>query len=101
MIEIIRDRERWNGLVARTDFLDFYFTFEYHEISRSEGEEPWLLVYRSGDSGILLPLLIREIEGTDYLDATSVYGYVGPLAFGHISRREIEDFQRGLKDFFL
>uniref|UniRef100_UPI0035931026 GNAT family N-acetyltransferase n=1 Tax=Pricia sp. TaxID=2268138 RepID=UPI0035931026 len=43
------------------------------------GEKPVLIAYRETGTLIALPLLMRDIEGTSYKDATSVYGYAGPL----------------------
>lgn len=79
MIEIITDREEWNSFMKLIGHFDFYFTYYYHLLSKKGGEELILLAYREIDALIALPLLIRDIEGTSYKDATSVYGYAGPL----------------------
>jgi hypothetical protein len=84
-------------LVRKTEFLDFYFSYEYHQVSSSEDEEPWLFAYTTHNSGILLPLLVRNIDDTDFKDATSVYGYAGPLTYGNITNKDIEAFQEEIR----
>ncbi|MAU16360.1 MAG: GNAT family N-acetyltransferase [Muricauda sp.] len=78
-MHVIEDRKEWCEIIDQCHQADFYHTFDYHQISKKEGEKPVLLRYSQGTSHILLPLLIRDIEGTKLKDATSVYGYVGPL----------------------
>ncbi len=79
MIEIITDREEWNGFMQLIGHFDFYFTYYYHLLSKKDGETPVLIAYRESGTLIAVPLLVRNIEGTSYKDATSVYGYAGPL----------------------
>ncbi len=79
MIEIITDREEWNSFMKLVGHFDFYYSYYYHFLSKKDGEKPMLIAYREADVLIALPLLVREIEGTSYKDATSVYGYAGPL----------------------
>lgn len=79
MIEIIKKKEIWDNLVKKCDSADFYHTYDYHHASKAKGEEPALIYYRENESTILLPLLFRKIEYSLYKDATSVYGYPGPL----------------------
>ena len=79
MIEIITSREGWSSFIKLIGHFDFYYTYYYHFLSKRDGERPVLIAYREKDTLIALPLLIREIEGTGYSDATSVYGYTGPL----------------------
>jgi len=75
----IENRNKWTEIIDQCQQSDFYHTFDYHQITKKDGERPVLLKYSKGNSHILLPLLIRDIEGTQLKDATSVYGYVGPL----------------------
>lgn len=79
MIEIITEREEWNRFIQLIGHFDFYYTYYYHFLSKKVGEKPMLIAYREGDTIIALPLLVRKIKGTSYRDATSVYGYAGPL----------------------
>ncbi len=79
MIEIITAREEWNSFMKLIGHFDFYFTYYYHLLSKKEGEKPVLIAYRESGTLVAVPLLLRNIEGTSYKDATSVYGYAGPL----------------------
>ncbi|MGB7393875.1 MAG: GNAT family N-acetyltransferase [Pricia sp.] len=79
MIEIITTREEWNSFMKLIGLSDFYFTYYYHFLSKKENEKPVMIAYREGSTIIALPMLFRDIPGTSYRDATSVYGYAGPV----------------------
>ena len=79
MIKIITQKQEWHEFLTNVDSYDFYHTYEYHIISNKEDEKPVLITYKENDSIIGLPLLIRRVFNTNYFDATSVYGYVGPI----------------------
>lgn len=79
MVELITEKREWNSILANLDQYDFYHTYDYHHISKSVGEEPILIRYFDGNKSIAIPLLVRSIKNTPYKDATSVYGYAGPL----------------------
>ncbi|EAR15313.1 hypothetical protein RB2501_13334 [Robiginitalea biformata HTCC2501] len=98
MIESINDRVAWKALLSKASCKDFYFTYEYHEISKTSHQEVILIHYaQENGCGVLMPLLIREIQGTPYRDATSVYGYAGPLWIGKFDDIDISRFHRELK----
>ncbi|MDC6365076.1 MULTISPECIES: GNAT family N-acetyltransferase [Flavobacteriaceae] len=78
-MQVIEDRNAWGKVLEQCSTTDFYHTYDYHQISKNEGEKPVLLKYTEGERLIALPILIREIEGTSLKDATSVYGYSGPI----------------------
>lgn len=78
-MQIIEDRSTWQFTLDQCGSTDFYHTFDYHQIAKKKGERPLLLKYTEDQICIALPMLIRDIEGTDLKDATSVYGYVGPI----------------------
>lgn len=71
----ITDRESWNKYLEQTTAYDLYHTWLYHSLN--EEGDPRLLVFEEGESLMLLPLVFREIPGTDWKDVTSVYGYAG------------------------
>lgn len=84
----------WMDLVKECISYDVYHLPFYHALSHSSGEgEPLLFYYRESDYLICLPILLRQINpiegfdgiGHDYKDATSVYGYAGPI----VSKLEI------------
>lgn len=79
MIKIITDRKEWNSLLDKIDHYDYYHTYDYHQITKENGDKPVMIHYSEGNINIALPLLIRKIWDTPYNDATSVYGYAGPL----------------------
>ncbi|MCK0147061.1 aminoacyltransferase [Arenibacter sp. F26102] len=79
MIETIINKKDWNAILKTVDFYDFYHTYEYHQISKKEGECPTLITYTENDKIIALPLVLRRVPDTRYEDFTSVYGYAGPV----------------------
>ena len=99
-------REEWTRAVQRATQYDFYFLPEYHALAERRGEgEARLFVYEQAGHTIALPLIIRTL--TDYpgiggwaqtwRDATSVYGYSGPLcSHNDIPRAVVDGFQRDL-----
>lgn len=101
MIEVISTKEDWNSLVNTFDRFDFYHTFDYHMISKGEDEKPILLYYKVGDIEIIFPLLLRKIEGTSYKDATSVYGYAGPLSKNLGNNFDNSHYIKALTNFFI
>jgi hypothetical protein len=101
MIEIITERTVWNANIKLTRHSDFYHTYFYHNLSKKENETPILIKYKDHDAFVLLPLLVREIENTDYKDATSVYGYAGILCSSDIVDVDKEKFKKELKQYFI
>ena len=99
MIELIRDKEKWCEIVASTAQSDFYHTYDYHHLSKNDDEDPVLIVYREGKEIIALPLLFRMIPGTEYKDATSVYGYAGPLSANLTSEFDNSRFRKEFIEF--
>ncbi|TAI48563.1 lipid II:glycine glycyltransferase FemX [Flagellimonas allohymeniacidonis] len=98
----ISTREEWNNALKKHEHYDFYHTFDYHRLSKQPDENAILLAYENQTSFIHLPLLIRSIPGeANLFDATSVYGYPGPLCSSEdISREIVDDFIVHLKGFF-
>ena len=100
MVRIIKDKHSWDRVLDDCRFHDSYHTFEYHKLSSKAEEDPLLFVYTDGDTIIALPLLIREIAGTAYKDATSVYGYAGPVCNKtNLAQSTIDQFSRCLCDY--
>ena len=100
MIEIIKDKENWDNLVKKCDFADFYHTYDYHHASKVNGEEPVLIHYTEDNKTVVLPLLFRNIEYSLYKDATSVYGYPGPITKNIASDFDYSVFHKELHQFF-
>ncbi len=101
MIRIITSKSEWGDALKEVRSFDFYHTFDYHQISKTRAEEAVLISYRDRKSIILLPLLLRRIFDSDYYDATSVYGYAGPLGVNIDNGFDAKRFQECLDDYFL
>lgn len=101
MIEIITERTIWNDTISLSMHSDFYHTYFYHNLSKKENETPILIKYQEHNTCVLLPLLLREIENSDYKDATSVYGYSGLLCISDMSNFDNENFKKELNLFLL
>ena len=69
--------DKWLQIIQRMAEYDFYDTPEYHVLDTSGNAV--LFVYEEGETTVCLPMVLREIPGTNYKDVTSVYGYAGPL----------------------
>tara|TARA_R110000737_G_C14621661_1_gene493373 strand:- start:3106 stop:4152 length:1047 start_codon:yes stop_codon:yes gene_type:complete len=100
MIEIIKDKKTWSNLLTLVENSDFYFTYDYHHSSKKINEHPILVKYTDENTLFLLPLLLRDIDNTDYKDATSVYGYAGVLTNKPYTINQKEEFQKELHNFF-
>jgi len=79
----------WDKVVNRSCFHDIYHLSSYHALAEYNGEgSPYLFIEQDGEHFIALPLLLRSLEALPFvskascgwLDATSVYGYAGPIS---------------------
>ncbi|WP_296317555.1 peptidoglycan bridge formation glycyltransferase FemA/FemB family protein [Winogradskyella sp. UBA3174] len=100
MIEIIRDKYQWSEQLSLVKQLDFYHTYDYHYLSKKDNELPILIKYTDGFTSLLFPLLLRNIENSNYKDAISVYGYAGLLALNIDENFKKENFHNELNAFF-
>ena len=100
MLNIITEKNDWEKVLEQLGVYDFYHTYDYHHLSKNDGEKPVLLVYTKDNLTIALPLLIRQINNTDYFDATSVYGYVGPLSNKVTETEDFKEYQSCLTEYF-
>ena len=85
---LISQRDAWQAVLREAGGYDTYHLPEYHAVAEAAGEgAAHLFVYRESGYTIALPLLLRSLDGvagisencTGLLDATSVYGYGGPI----------------------
>jgi hypothetical protein len=85
------DEAGWLGVLQRCRPHDFYALPQYHALAEDHGEgRAHLFVHEEGDHVLALPLLLRSLAtvpacgeaGRGWHDATSVYGYAGPLGSG-------------------
>lgn len=97
------DDPKWSELIFSSNQYDFYHTCAYSSLELSNKNEPLLCVAYWDKEFIALPIVVRKIEGTDFFDCTSVYGYCGPvssLSQEDISSEYINYFQSQLLSFF-
>lgn len=96
----------WQEVLDKTVWYDWYHLAGAHSLAERNGEGTgYLFVHREGPYLIALPLLLRPLEavpglgsaGSGWNDASSVYGYAGPVA-SHEGMPEtvIQNFQSGL-----
>lgn len=92
--------EKWEELVKSSFIYDFHHTRFYHQIDNKF--ESVLLIAADENDFVSLPLVIRPIAGTNWYDATSVYGYAGPLSNQQdfrVSHYLIEYFKEEFKKY--
>jgi hypothetical protein len=80
----VAEPAEWDALVTRLGGADTYLSAAYHAVSallEPTGTRPVLLHHRSDRGELALPLLLRPLAAGGW-DATSAYGYGGPVASG-------------------
>jgi hypothetical protein len=102
---------RWMDVLTRSSKYDFYHLPQYHALAEEQGEgTARLFVYSEGEHFIAIPLLLRPIGaapcharwGEELWDATSVYGYAGPIAsHPEIPVSVVRNFQAALREGLL
>ena len=98
--DIITTKKDWDNTLKHIDAFDFYHTYDYHHIALKSYQTPTLLKYSQENFTIALPLLVQKIEGTSYYDATSVYGYAGPISTNLPNNFDNTEFIERLKRYF-
>ena len=77
------DTAEWLAVLGRARQHDFHQLPQYHRLSEQRGEGlAQLFVYDEDGCTIALPLLLRPVDPAEpdgWQDATSVYGYGGPV----------------------
>ncbi|PCI11199.1 MAG: GNAT family N-acetyltransferase [Flavobacteriaceae bacterium] len=99
-LKIITDKSNWDATLKSIGNYDFYHTFEYHHIGLLSHQTPVLLSYIEDSTIIALPLLVQKIAQTSYFDATSVYGYSGPISKNISDNFDNNRFIEALKIYF-
>lgn len=82
VLKLITNEKKWTKTLKKIGVYDFCHTYHYHNLSKNEYETPILITYKNNSILIALPLILRNIPNTTYKDATSSYGYVGPIYKG-------------------
>ncbi len=93
----------WTAALSQVAQHDFHHLAGYHRLAEYRGEgAARLFVYRENGHVIALPLLLRPLAGSDpggAHDATSVYGYAGPVASdSRVPKRIVGAFQALLRE---
>ena len=97
--KIIRctEPDQWDSIISQSRAYDFYHLAGYHLLHEQRGQgQGLLLVYREDDTIAALPILLRSLATVEGLsntlhpfnDATSVYGYAGPVTNVDIHNRD-------------
>jgi CelD/BcsL family acetyltransferase involved in cellulose biosynthesis len=97
------DQAAWREAVTRATQHDCFHLREYHVVAERHGEgTAQLYMYREGEHLIAIPLLLRPVDPTrrrGWLDATSVYGYTGPItSHASMPRSVVSGFQAALTE---
>lgn len=73
----------WLEVLRRSHQHDFHHLPQYHRVAEQRGDgTAQLFVYKDAEYEIALPLLLRPVDAAlpnEWRDATSVYGYGGPV----------------------
>jgi hypothetical protein len=96
----VKSREEWDSYINKSLLHDVFHSWTYHSLN-TDGE-PLLFIYQEDDIFIALPVVKRKIEGTDFYDMTSVYGYCGPISnvdTAEISRNTLANFKIAFRRF--
>ena len=110
-VEILstRDDGHWNEILEEAGHYDFHHLPSYHRLAEMRGEgDAFMVAYREGKHVIALPLLLRDIDlataptlqGAGYKDASSVHGYVGPVASAQTPADVARHFADSLQEFY-
>src|SRR5437660_1547097 len=95
-------QQEWMGVLGRVVRHDFHHLPQYHRVEEHRLKATThLFTYREGDYVIALPLLLRPAGDVlpGWNDATSVYGYGGPVAsHERMPERVVRNFQGALKE---
>src|SRR4029077_837656 len=97
------DAAEWDAVPRKTRQHDFHHLPQYHRVAEQRGEGiARLFVYSENGYTIALPLLVRPVNANEpdaWQDATSVYGYAGPIASDDsLPDSLVQGFQAALRD---
>lgn len=98
--------DRWREILQRCVAYDVYHLPEYHLLAEErEKVRATLFVHEAASVLTAMPLLLRRIDDVEgvhapgWWDATSVYGYVGPVSSSEHPSEVAESFGRYLRDY--
>lgn len=99
-VKILESKTEWDSTLKKIGDHDFYHTYDYHQLSKQSNERAVLFVFSEHDVLIAIPFIIRPIENHSLYDATSVYGYAGPISMNIAEDWDNSTFKNELIDFF-
>lgn len=74
------EKEKWDYYLKKIKNMDVQYKYEYVRLfAEHEKSEPILYIYENDYGLVYYPFILRKIEGTEYYDITSQYGYGGPI----------------------
>lgn len=73
------DDPRWGEALQGVRH-DVYHRPEYVAYDAAGSGEPCAFLFRDGHLALIVPLVLRAVPGADAVDATSPYGYPGPVS---------------------
>ncbi len=95
---LIHDPREWNALVARYA-LDCYYDYAYFELAEEPAAIPEMYIYPTEFGILLYPYLKRKIDGTNFQDITTPYGYGGPVFIGIWSCDQVEEVRQQFREY--
>lgn len=99
------ENKEWDDFISKSHVYDFHHTRSYHILETKNSKNTSVLFVVGDDINfIAIPLIFRPIEGTEYCDCTSVYGYCGPISsldFKRVSKKLNTSFSIELKAFLI
>ena len=99
-MKYITNKAEWDEALSLFEKYDCYHTYDYNYFSKQESEQPVLILYKNQDSYIAIPFLVRPIPNSDYLDATCVWGYGGPISTNIDKSYDLTVFKKELNQVF-
>ena len=102
------ETDRWEEFLQQCGAYDVYHLPSYHRLAEEqEDAQAVLFVLQKETAIVAFPFLIRGIEGlpgiesSEYRDATSVYGYPGPVSnLQNPSKEMMHLFAKSMRSYF-
>lgn len=97
VFKVVSSEKVWRDALDEVGGYDCYHTWDFHELSRKNGEgQPLLFLYKGKEGSIAWPLILRlfRARNKEWKDFTSAYGYPGPLVKGHITASDRAEWTR-------
>ncbi|MCJ8161535.1 GNAT family N-acetyltransferase [Acinetobacter zhairhuonensis] len=90
--------DEWDNAVKKFNFDIYHLSGWLKSSALIDGGQAKGLIIQSDNNELLFPLIIREIDGI-FWDATSTYGYGGPLGDSILTNQEIDQLLKNAIKF--